>query len=161
MKFKNYARQLKIPFAIYTDFESLTVPINSASNNDNKSYTEAYQHHTPCRFAHKVVCCEDQYTKPKELYRGKSCAEKFLDCMIKKKSIFLKLLIKMKIIKKLLNKNKKIIKMQKYAIFVKKILIMIRSRIIVILPVNIGELHMIIVIKNMLFLNIFQLYFII
>ena len=46
MKFKNYARQLKIPFAIYTDFESLTGPINSASNNDNKSYTEAYQHHT-------------------------------------------------------------------------------------------------------------------
>ena len=59
MKFKNYAHQLKVPFVIYTDFESLIVPINSASNNDNKSYTEAFQH-TPWGFAYKVVSCEDQ-----------------------------------------------------------------------------------------------------
>ena len=71
MKFKNYALQLKVPFVIYADFESLTVPINSANNNVNKSFAEAYQHHEPCGFAYKVVCCEDQYTKPIELYKGK------------------------------------------------------------------------------------------
>ena len=160
MKFKNYAHQLKVPFVIYADFESLTVPINSASNNDNKSKTEAYQHHTPCGFAYKVVCCEDQYTKLIELYRGKTCVEKFLDCMMQEKNIFLKLLIKIKIIKRSQNKIKKIIKMQECAISVKKIY-MIKFGNIVILLVNIVELHMIIVIKNMLFLNIFQLYFII
>ena len=68
MKFKNYAHQLKVPFVIYTDFESLTEPINSASKNDNKCYIEAYQHRTHCGFAYKVVCCEDQFTKPIELY---------------------------------------------------------------------------------------------
>ena len=71
MKFKNYALQLKVPFVIYADFESLTVPINSANNNVNKSFAEAYQHHEPCGLAYKVVCCEDQYTKPIELYKGK------------------------------------------------------------------------------------------
>ena len=50
MKFKKYAHQLKVSFVIYADFESLTVPINSANNNDNKSFTEAYQHHEPYGF---------------------------------------------------------------------------------------------------------------
>ena len=67
MKFKNYAHQLKVPFVMYADFESLTVPIDSANNNVSKSYIETHQHHIPCGFAYKVVCCEDQYTKPIEL----------------------------------------------------------------------------------------------
>ena len=31
------------------------------------------------------VCCEDQYTKPIELYSGEKCVEKFLNCMMQKK----------------------------------------------------------------------------
>ena len=59
IRFKNYAHQLKVPFVIYADFESLTVPINSANHNDKKFFTEAYQHHEPCGFACQVACCED------------------------------------------------------------------------------------------------------
>ena len=105
MKFKNYAYQLKVPFVIYADFESLTVPISSANNNNKKSFTEACQHHEPCGFAYKVVCCEDQYTKPIELYRGGKCVEKFLDCMMQEKNIFLKLIIKKKNFKKIIKQD--------------------------------------------------------
>ena len=79
---------LKVHFVIYADFESLTVPINSVSNNDNISYTEAYRHHLQSVFTYKVVCCEDQYTKPKEFYREEKCVKKFLDCMMQEKKIY-------------------------------------------------------------------------
>ena len=100
MKFKNDAHQLKVHFVIYADFESLTVPINSAAKNSN---TVAYQHHEPCGFAYKVVCCEDQYTKPIELYRGKKCVEKFLDCIMQEK----------KYVNKIINHNKNYTKITK------------------------------------------------
>ena len=74
VKFKNYTHQLKVPFVVYVDFESLIVPINSAFKNSN---TVACQHHEPCGFAYKVVCCEDQYTKPIELYRGENVKKSF------------------------------------------------------------------------------------
>ena len=35
------------------------------------SYTEKYQDHIPCRFAYKVACIDDKFSKPVVLYRGK------------------------------------------------------------------------------------------
>ena len=45
--FKDYHKQLKVPFDIYADFESITAKIDSVSRNPTKSYTEKYQHHQP------------------------------------------------------------------------------------------------------------------
>ena len=75
-------RQLKVPFVINVDFEFLTFLISCAHNNSKESYTEAYQHHESCGFAYKVVCCENQYTKPIELSREERCVEQFLACMM-------------------------------------------------------------------------------
>ena len=159
MKFKNYAHQLKVPFVIYADFESLTVPINSANNNDNKSYTETYQHHTPCGFAYKVVCCEDQYTKPIELYRGQNCVEKFLDCMKQEKKYISKIINQNKNFKKITKQDQENYKNAKVCHICEKKLnddkvwdhchITGKYR---------GAAHDNCN-KNMLFLNIFQLYF--
>ncbi len=43
--FKDYYKQLKVPFAIYADFESLTTEIDLTQPNPQKSFTEKYQHH--------------------------------------------------------------------------------------------------------------------
>lgn len=44
------------PFAIYADFEAITEKIDSCKQNDDKSYTEAYQKHTDCGCAYKGCC---------------------------------------------------------------------------------------------------------
>jgi len=63
--FKNYNRQLKVPFVIYADFEAMTEKVNSCKPNDNESYTESYQNHKDCGYGYKVVyACDDRYTKP-------------------------------------------------------------------------------------------------
>ena len=52
MKFEKIQHQLKVPFVIYADFESLTLPISSTHNNNKESFTEAYQYHGSCGFAY-------------------------------------------------------------------------------------------------------------
>jgi hypothetical protein len=53
--YKDYHKQLKVPFAIYADFESLTTKIDLTQPNPEKSFTEKYQHHQPCGFSYIVV----------------------------------------------------------------------------------------------------------
>ena len=64
VKFKNYHRQLKVPFVIYADFEAIREKVSSCKPNDNHSYTEAYQKQrqeakTAHMLIYKVVCCYD------------------------------------------------------------------------------------------------------
>ena len=54
-EFKNYFKQLVIPFKIYTDFESILKRVKSDNRNNNTLYTEKYQDHIPCSFAYRVV----------------------------------------------------------------------------------------------------------
>ena len=73
MKFRNYFKQLAVPFKIYADFESL---LKGARSGDKKIilhtlYTEKSQKHIPCSFANKVICVDDKFSKPVVPYREK------------------------------------------------------------------------------------------
>ena len=48
--FKNYEKQLPIPFVVYADFECFTKPLNTCSPNPEKSYSCNYQKHEPSGF---------------------------------------------------------------------------------------------------------------
>ena len=48
--FKNYYKQLPLPFVVYADFECFTEPINSCSPNPKESYNYNYQKHEPSGF---------------------------------------------------------------------------------------------------------------
>ena len=48
--FKNYHKQLPIPFVVYADFECFTKPVNTCSPNPEKSYNYNYQKHEPSGF---------------------------------------------------------------------------------------------------------------
>ena len=50
LHFKNYYKQLPIPFTVYADFECFTKPMNSCSPNPNYSYNYNYQKHEPSGF---------------------------------------------------------------------------------------------------------------
>ena len=81
--FKNYHKQLPVPFVIYADFEAITEKIQGCLPNSEKSYTEAYQKHTDCGYGYKVVCCyDDKYSKPVQIHRGKNAVHKFMENML-------------------------------------------------------------------------------
>ena len=52
--FKNYYKQLPIPFVVYADFECFTKPMNSCSPNPKDSYNYNYQKHEPSGFCFYV-----------------------------------------------------------------------------------------------------------
>ena len=56
--YKNYERQLPIPFVVYADFECFTKPMNSCSPDPKYSYNYNYQKHEPsgfCFYAKSIV----------------------------------------------------------------------------------------------------------
>ena len=71
IKFKNYFKQLAVPFKIWADFECNVKRVRSSDRSDNTSYTKKYQEYIPCSFAYKVVCVDNRFSKPVALYREK------------------------------------------------------------------------------------------
>ena len=62
--FKNYNRKMRVPFVVYADFESLTVPISTCSPSDDESYTKQYQKHVPCSYCYYIKSFDDELFPP-------------------------------------------------------------------------------------------------
>ena len=87
LQYNHYHKQLPAPFVIYADFEALTEQIHGCQQNNDKSFTDAYQKHTDCGYGYKVVCCyDDKYTKDVQYYRGENAVYKFLEQMLEEES---------------------------------------------------------------------------
>ena len=96
--FKNYFKQLHVPFEIYADFECILKRVRGSHKN-NGSYTEKYQDHIPCSFAYKVVCVDNKFSKKVFLCTGKHAVYKF------NKAILMSTFTVGGVIKKHFNKN--------------------------------------------------------
>ena len=83
IEFKNFNRQIPVPFKIYADFECLLKSCNVGINNDCFSYTSKYQDHILCSFSDKVVCINNKFSKDIVLYRGKNAVLKFIKHIFK------------------------------------------------------------------------------
>ena len=77
--FKNYFIGNQVPFKIYADFECNLKTVESYEG----SYSKKYQYHVPCSFAYKLVCVDDEFTKPIVVFRGKNAAYKFIEAILK------------------------------------------------------------------------------
>ena len=62
--FKNYYKQLPIPFVVYADFECFTKPMNTCSPNPKDSYNYNYQKHEPSGFCFYVKGIAGKSIKP-------------------------------------------------------------------------------------------------
>ena len=98
VEFKNYSRQLAVPFKIIADFECNLEKVKS-NEIKNKSYTEKYQNHIPCSFSYKLVCVDNKFSKAIIVYRGENAAYKFIEAILKEYEYCTK------IMEKLFNKN--------------------------------------------------------
>ena len=88
IEFKNFNRQIPVPFKIYADFECLLKGVDCGIDNECFSYeeilfTKKYQDHIPCSFAYKVVRVDKKYSKKISLYSGKNAVFKFIKCIFK------------------------------------------------------------------------------
>ena len=82
ISFKNYSKQIPVPFKTYADFECILKKVESDIVDDNSSYTKKYQDHIPCSFAYKVVCVDNKFSKKVFLYRGKDAVYRFIKSIL-------------------------------------------------------------------------------
>ena len=83
IEFKNFNRQISMPFKIYAYFECLLKNCDVGFDNECFSYTRKYQDHVPCSFSYKVLCIVDKFSKGVVLYRGKYAVFKFIISILK------------------------------------------------------------------------------
>ena len=79
IEFKNYFKQLPVPFKIYADFECNLRDVEIYGG----SYTKKSHEHVPCSYAFKVVCIDDRFSKSIVVYRGKNAADEFIKAILK------------------------------------------------------------------------------
>ena len=85
ISFKNYSKQLSVPFKIYAGFECILRPTSSKkvkSRDKNGSYTEKYQDHILCSFAYKAVCVDNKFSKDVVMCRRENAAYKFIEAIL-------------------------------------------------------------------------------
>ena len=82
VQFKHVRKQLKVPYVIYLDLESLTIPIQSCSPNPSQSSTTPYQKHEPCGFCYYVKCTDDSKSKPAYVYKGPDAMDHLFECLL-------------------------------------------------------------------------------
>ena len=78
VKFTKTEYQLRLPFVIYVDFESVLRKQDSCEPS-SKSFTTQYQQHVPCGRCIYVKCNDGRYFEPTQVNIGDDAAEKFLD----------------------------------------------------------------------------------
>ena len=79
IEFKNYFKQLPVPFKIYANFECNLKNVESYEG----TYAKKYHEHVLCSYAYKVVCTGDKYSKSIVVYRGKNAADEFIKSILK------------------------------------------------------------------------------
>ena len=82
VKFKNYERNIKSPFIIFADFESILVSESIGKLNPEESYMNKYQKHIACSYGYKLVCVDDKSSNPFKTYSGKDAVYNFINSMI-------------------------------------------------------------------------------
>ena len=74
IEFKNYSRQMKVPFKIYADFECIFKKCEneceSEDKNSSSSWSVKTHDHVACGFGYKVVCVDDKFIKDVSVYRA-------------------------------------------------------------------------------------------
>ena len=73
LQYHDGQKQLKVPFIMYADFESILMPINDSQD------TNKINEHIPCGFGVYSKFAYGDIQDPLKIYRGKDCVEKFIN----------------------------------------------------------------------------------
>ena len=78
LKFENIEKQMRVPFVVYADFESVLKPLDTVEPNPQNSYSIKSVKHEPFSFAYFIKCSFDDTISKFELYRGSDAAQVFV-----------------------------------------------------------------------------------
>ena len=78
IEFKNYFKQIPVLFKIYADFGCNLKNVESYEG----FYSTKYPDHNPCSFAYKVVCIDDEFTKPIVVFRDENATYEFIKAIL-------------------------------------------------------------------------------
>ena len=76
-EFKHYFKQIPVPFKAYADFEYECV------ESYEGSYSKKYRDHIPCSFAYKLVCVDNEFTKPIVSFSEENAAYESVKAILK------------------------------------------------------------------------------
>ena len=85
LEFKDFEKQLRVPFVIYADFETINRKIPSCASDPKQCSTTPLTQMEVCGFGYKVVSVNPQYTKPSVIYRGQDASHKFIESLQKER----------------------------------------------------------------------------
>jgi len=76
----HHCRSMRVPFAVYADFECFTKPIYGCKLNPQESYTNQYQQHEPSGFGYYIVSVtgECEYKSYTKQYEDENIGELFM-----------------------------------------------------------------------------------
>ncbi|MCG7869684.1 MAG: DNA polymerase, partial [Candidatus Thiodiazotropha taylori] len=83
LQFTDYEKTLKVPFVIYADTETLIQKVHTCQPNPDRSASTPSTKLEVCGFGYKVVCENEQYTKPTVIYRGKDAGKKLIEGLLR------------------------------------------------------------------------------
>ncbi|VDI48620.1 Hypothetical predicted protein [Mytilus galloprovincialis] len=78
--FHNHKKMMRVPFAIYADFECFTEKLDTCQPDSSHSYTKAYQLQRPSGFCYHIKYAHGDYKDP-VVYCGEDAAKKFVQCI--------------------------------------------------------------------------------
>ena len=91
LKFHDGQYQLKVPFMLYADFESILKPVDEryrdkinrmkAGRKDKAPYTEKINTHVPLGWCVHSTFAYGYVSNPLKMHRDKDCVEKFVECI--------------------------------------------------------------------------------
>ena len=128
IKYNNGEKSMKLPFVIYADLECLLEKMSTCINNPNESSATKINKHTPWGYPIFTRCSFDKSKNKLNYYRGKDCMKKFSKDLREHVSKIINYEKKKMI--PLTTEEKIYHNKQKYVIYVKKNLIIMRKRII-------------------------------
>ena len=79
LKFESIEKQMRVPFVVYADFESVLKPVETVEPNPENSYTIKSLKHEPYSFAYLIKCSFNDSISKFELYRGNDAAKVFVE----------------------------------------------------------------------------------
>ena len=77
IEFKTYFKQILVPFQTCGDSECNLKSVESYERFNSKKYQ------VPCSFAYKLICIDDEFTKPIFVFRGQNAAYEFIKAILK------------------------------------------------------------------------------
>ncbi|VDH89814.1 Hypothetical predicted protein [Mytilus galloprovincialis] len=72
-RFHNHKKMMRVPFAIYADFECFTEKLDTCQPDSSHSYTKAYQLQRPSGFCYHIKYAHGDYKDP-VVYCGEDAA---------------------------------------------------------------------------------------